>query len=336
MGVIGVGHMGLYHTNILSSLNSGVELVGVSDVSEETAAKVGKKYDIPYYIDNEKLLDKVDAVCIAAPTYLHYEETMKAFRKDVHVLVEKPITNNLSQAEELVSTARKKGLIFQVGHLERFRGTVRGIKKLLDTPYLIETKRLQPRSNRITDIGVVLDLMIHDIDIAHLLLESEVVKISAFGKSVYTDFEDIAKVNLLFENGCIVDLTTSRLSQDRIRSLHLFQEKSDIFLDYFKEEISIHRKTTTGYEVDKKELKYHEKMFIENLYITTDNPLKNEIVHFINCIKGKEKPIVNGEWDIKTLSVAMEIVDLIYDGNNKLKNNSFGGFTLHNSHQIPQ
>ncbi|MFW5799496.1 MAG: Gfo/Idh/MocA family oxidoreductase [Spirochaetota bacterium] len=320
VGVIGVGHMGLYHVNVLSTLNNKIELAGVSDINEKTASAVGSKYNVPYYLDNEDLLKNVDAVCIAAPTYLHYEITMKAFNHNVHVLVEKPIAKELKEAETLVNTAKKKNLIFQVGHLERFRGTVRGVKKLIKNPYLIEAKRLQPRNNRITDVGVVLDLMIHDIDIIHMLIESEVEKISAFGKSVYTDHEDIAKVNLLFKNGCIVDLTTSRLSQEKIRSLNIYQEKADLLLNFFKDEISIRRKSQTGYEVAKEELKYHEKMSIENLYIHTDNPLKNEIVHFINCISGDEKPLVEGEWDLKTLSVALNVLDILNEINGKSHN----------------
>lgn len=308
-GVIGVGHMGLYHTNILSSLNDYVDLVGVSDASEKRAKQVGEKYNIPYYTDNDELLKHTDAVCIAVPTYLHYKETMRAFRNNVNVLVEKPITNNLNDAEELVNIAQKKGLVFQVGHLERFRGTVRGLKKLVKKPYLIEAKRFQPRNNRINDVGVVLDLMIHDIDIVHMLLDSEVVNISAYGRSVYTDFEDIAKVSLLFDNDCIVDLTTSRLAQDKTRKLDVYQKNADIHIDFFKDEISIHKKSSTEYEVAKNELKYYEKMYIENVYVQTENPLKDEIMHFINNVKGKEKPLVSGDWDIKILRTTLSILN---------------------------
>ncbi len=312
IGVIGVGHMGLYHTNVLSTMNGQIELAGISDISEEIAQKVGEKYNIPYYTNSDELLKRVDAVCIAVPTYHHYAETMKAFEHNVNVLVEKPITNDLKQAEKLFEIAYKKSLIFQVGHLERFRGTVRGVKKLINKPYLIEAKRLQPKnSNRITDVGVVLDLMIHDIDIVNNLIGEEISKITAFGKSFYTSFEDIAKVNLLFNNGCVVDLTASRLSQDKVRTLNIYQNEADIYLDYNKDEISIHRRASLGYEVEKEELKYHDKMFIENLYIYTDNPLKNEIMHFINCVKGIEKPFVNSECDIKTLKVALDIVNIL-------------------------
>ncbi len=311
VGVIGVGHMGLYHANILSSLNDYVQLIGVSDMSEERAGEVGEKYGVPYYTDNDELLSQSDAVCIAVPTYQHHKETMRAFNHNVNVLVEKPITNNIDDAVELVNTAKKKGLVFQVGHLERFRGTVRGLKKIIDKPYLIEAKRFQPRNNRINDVGVVLDLMIHDIDIIHMLIDSEVVNVSAYGRSVYTDFEDIAKVSLLFENDCIVDLTTSRLAQDKTRKLDVYQKNADIHIDFFKDEISIHRKSSTQYEVAKNELKYYEKMYIENVYVQTENPLKDEIMHFINNIKGKEKPLVNGNWDIKILRTTFNIINLL-------------------------
>lgn len=311
VGVVGVGHMGLYHANVLSSLNGKINFIGVSDTDENRAKEVGNKYNIPYYTDSEELLKRADAVTIASPTFTHYDEVKKAFEHNVHVLVEKPMTTSTEQARKLVNTAKKKSLVFQVGHIERFRGIVRETKSFIKKPYLIEVKRMQGASKRISDVGVTLDLMIHDIDIIHLLLGADVDNIFAHGKSVYTDYDDMSKVVLLFDNGCIADLTASRISQYKIRRLDIYQEKSDIFLNFLKDEISVHTKSHIGYEVEKGEIKYVDKSNIENTYVHTENPLKNEIIHFLKVISGKEKAIIKPEWDIKTLDVTLEIVNTI-------------------------
>ena len=307
IGVVGVGHMGQYHVNVLSAMNTH-KLVGVYDLNQEHAQHVVANYDIKVFSSLESLLERVDAVTIAVPTGLHYEVAKKAIEYDCHVLLEKPITETVAQAEGLMALARQKGKILQVGHVERFNGAVMELHKIVTEPLLIETRRSSPFTPRIKDVGVVLDILIHDLDIVINLVDSAIENFYATGRSVLSDHEDIAIINLKFENGCVASLVGSRVSQNKERTLQITQDKSYIFLNYANQDIEIHRQATTAYLMTREEIKYSQESFVEKLYIHKDNPLKSEHMHFYDCIVHNVTPLVSNEKDIKTLKIAHESI----------------------------
>jgi predicted dehydrogenase len=307
LGIIGIGHMGQYHINVASTLKNKFILAGIFDINMERAKEISEKYETKYYLTAEQLIDEIDAVIISVPTYLHYKYTSMAIDKNKHVLVEKPVTENIEHARELSNNAKIKGLVFQVGHVERFNGAVQELHKIVANPLIIETRRLVPYSERIKDVGVVLDLMIHDIDIVMNIVNSPVISVQASGGSVFSDFEDYAAAILQFESGCVASVIASRITQRKIRTLSISQEKSYIFLDYTTQDIHIHRQASQAYLLTKEEIKYSQESFVEELFIHKENPLKQEHEYFYNCITNNVKPIGSSNFDIRILEVALEI-----------------------------
>ena len=272
VAVIGVGHMGQYHVNIYSELND-VELVGVCDLSGERAKEIASKYNTVAYTDYKELLDKVDAVTIAVPTSCHYEASKPFIERGVHVLLEKPIANTLEEATDLFALADKGGVHLQIGHVERFNGAVQEIKKVIKDPLILEFRRVGPFSNRISDAGVVMDIMIHDIDIALNLIDSKVKSINAVGGQVYTGREDYAHCQLLFENGCLANFMSSRVTQEKVRTLAISQKDAYVFLDFNEQDIQIHRQAASHYFMSREELRYKQESFIERIFVHKGNPL---------------------------------------------------------------
>lgn len=315
IGIIGVGHMGQYHLNIFSSLPE-VVVAGICDINESKLLDLSNKYEVPAYDNYKKLIKKCDALCIATPTSTHYEIARDVLNSNKHLLLEKPITTTLNEAKELVEIARKKNVTFHIGHIERFNGAVQQLKNIILNPYYIESQRLGPYEPRVSDVGVVLDLMIHDIDIMLNLVEDEVAEIHSLGRSVYSPFEDIACAQILFKSGCFASVIASRASQKKLRTLTIMQKESFVFLDYSTQDIEIHRQASTAYLLTPEEIRYSQESFVEHLFIHKDNPLKLEILHFLNCITGKENPIVDNSQDLKTLEISLKIVDQI---NKKIK-----------------
>ncbi|AFM14300.1 Gfo/Idh/MocA family protein [Turneriella parva] len=309
-GIIGVGHMGSYHLNVAASLPTH-EIVGIFDARPEHAAEKAALFNTRAFASYQQLIDACDAVTIAVPTVLHYEIAKYALEKGVHVLVEKPITFDLQQAEELIALAKQKSLVLQVGHVERFNGAVMALAKIVSDPLLIQTRRLHPQNNRILDVGVVLDLLIHDIDIVINLVNKPLLRHSAMGSCLTGKHEDIAVIELQFEGGCIATLTASRLSQYKERSLSVTQKHNFLILNYGAQEIEIHRQGNSVTVTAPDEIKYSQESVVERVFIHKDNPLKSEHVHFYNCIMGTEKPLVSGEADLKTLSIALDSVKQI-------------------------
>ena len=242
VGVVGVGRLGSFHTKVYSRLDN-VKLVGVCDCNLERAIEVGKKYHTASFSDYEDLFDKVDAASIAVPTSLHYNIAKDFLNHNIHVLIEKPVTKTLSEADELIDIARERKLILQVGHVERFNSAVLAIEPFLKKPKFIECQRLGPFHKRVKDVGVVLDLMIHDIDIVLGLIKQDVVNIEAVGLSTISDYEDVANVRLTFEDGTIADITASRVTKDVVRKMRIFQEESYLSLDYVTQDAAIFEKT---------------------------------------------------------------------------------------------
>ncbi len=297
VGVVGVGRLGTFHTKVYSRLDN-IKLVGVCDCNLEQAVEVGKKYQTASYSDYEALFGNVDAVSIAVPTSLHYNIAKDFLNHSIHVLIEKPITKTLSEADELIEIAKDKKLIVQVGHIERFNSAVLAIEPYLKKPKFIECQRLGPFHKRVGDVGVVLDLMIHDIDIVLGLIKQEVVKIEAVGLSTISDYEDVANVRLTFEDGTIADITASRVTKDVVRKMRVFQEDSYVSLDYVTQDAAIFRKIED--RIEKEKIKIRKK-----------EPLKKELKSFIDCVRNGKRPVVSGVEGRRALAVALAILEKI-------------------------
>lgn len=302
IGVVGVGHLGAIHAKDYTRIK-GVKLVGVCDCNIERSLEIGKKFRAASYSDYEELFDKVTAVSIAVPTSLHYNVAKDFLKHGIHVLIEKPITKTLSEANELIEIAKEKNLILQVGHIERFNSAVLAIEPYLKKPKFIECQRLGPFHARVKDVGVVLDLMIHDIDIVLGLMQQEVVNIEAVGLSSVSDHEDVANVRLTFEDGTIADITASRVTKDVVRKMRIFQEDSYVSLDYVTQEAAIFRKV-------------EDKIVREKITIKKKAPLKKELKSFISCVRENKKPIVSGVEGRRALQVALAILEKIKPSKN--------------------
>jgi predicted dehydrogenase len=294
VGIVGVGHLGSIHAKVYSKLDN-VELVGVCDCNIERALEVGKRFHTSSYADYEDLFGKVDAASIVVPTSLHYTVARDFMNHGIHVLIEKPITKTLSEADELIEIADNKKLILQVGHIERFNSAVRALEPYLKKPKFIECQRLGPFHKRVDDVGVVLDLMIHDIDIVLGLIKQNVINIEAVGLSTISNFEDIANVRLTFEDGTVADITASRVTKDVVRKIRIFQEESYISLDYVNQDVAIFKKTDN-------------KIIKEKVKIVKEEPLKKELESFVECVTTGKKPIVAGIEGRRALQVALEIL----------------------------
>lgn len=307
-GVIGAGRMGQYHVGVYSEL-TGVNLVGVVDVNQTRGEEIAKKYRTSFYKDYRSLFGKVDVVSIAVPTSMHYEVAKECLQAGVHCLVEKPITPSLAEAEELFDIAEKNGAILHVGHVERFNGAVQELSKAVRDPIFIESRRLGPFDPRMKDDGVVLDLMIHDIDIILNLVKSPVVEINAIGATVFSDNEDVVNVQLRFENGCLANILASRATQEKIRTLAVTQRSEYIFLDYTTQDILVHRRASSQHQLGIQELKYTQESFIERIFVHRENPLKLELRHLIDCVANGADRRISVENELMSLRVALAVLD---------------------------
>jgi predicted dehydrogenase len=304
VAVIGVGHLGQHHARIYSELVN-VELVGVVDVNASPATTIAERYKTRAYLTYQTLIkkEKVDAASVVVPTIAHFSVTRDLLNAGIHCLVEKPITASLKEATELVHLANQKKLILQVGHVERFNVAVRELSKLLNQPRFIESHRLASFDPRVKDVGVVLDLMIHDLDIILTVVQSPVVAIEAVGVAVLTNREDIANAHLKFANGCIANVTASRVSPDRMRKIRIFQPDAYFSLDYAVPELEVYRKVIKS---GRPEITYR-KVTVEK-----KEPLRLELQSFLSCVRAGKKPLVSGEHGRDALELALEITRLIH------------------------
>lgn len=298
VGVIGTGRLGSIHTRVYKELDS-VELVGVCDTSKEKLELLAGQFNTPKFSSHKDLIGKVDAVSIAVPTNQHYQIAKDFINKGVNVLIEKPITNNLTQAKELTKLAKKNRITMQVGHVERFNSAFSAIEPIVDNPRFIECHRLSPFPHRSLDIGVVLDVMIHDIDIVLGLVKSDVKHVDAVGVPVLTFYEDIANVRLTFKNGCVCNLTASRISDESMRKIRIFLTDAYISLDYVSQEASLYKKE-------------NGRIIGNPLPIEKEEPLKKEIESFIDCIINHKTPLVSGLDAYQALHLADQILRKIW------------------------
>lgn len=295
-GVIGIGYLGKEHARIYRELGTS-ELVGVSDSDPARKAKADE-LGVPFYPDYRDLLGQVQAVSIATPTFTHYEIAKQCLEAGVHTLIEKPITLKLADANELIALARAKNLALQVGHLERHNPGFRRVVEIAKNIRFLEIHRLGPFTGRINDCGVVLDLMIHDLDIVLSIVQSEVASFDAVGINVLTPYEDIANVRIKFKNGAVADLTASRLTPEKQRKIRIFQEDAYISLDFDQQKAKIFKKNLFG-------------IGQETVDIERSEPLKEELKFFLNGILTGQSLGKPDEAARNALQFAIEIVDAI-------------------------
>lgn len=298
VGVVGVGYLGSIHAKIYKEIDS-CSLVGVCDKDKFKLNALARELNVAGFLDYKELFDKVDAVSIAAPTALHYNIAADFLSHKIHSLVEKPFTSNLKEADSLIKLGRKNNLILQVGHIERFNSAFSATQKIVKLPKFIECHRLSPFPHRSLDVGVVLDIMIHDIDIVLGLVPSKIKKIESVGVNVLTKFEDIANARIAFKNGCVANLTASRISDEVMRKIRIFQENTYISLDYKHAAASVYRKNNTS-------------ITKEDLPIEKEQPLQKELQSFVDCVVNHKEPLVSGLVARDALEVALKIQNQIW------------------------
>lgn len=305
VGVIGVGYLGKFHAEKYAELPEA-ELVGIVDVNHERAREVSRQFDVPAFNNYKKILGKVDAVSIVVPTNLHHDIAKGLLKSGVDVLVEKPMTATIKEADDLVAMAKSKKCILQVGHLERFNAAVLALEGIFKKPLFIESHRLAPFKERGTEVDVILDIMIHDIDIILNIVGAPVTSIQAVGVSVVsTGKNDIANVRLEFETGCIANVTASRISAKEMRKIRIFQQDAYLSIDYAAQKVEVYKKIDSSEQHESPQITY------EQINIQQGDSLKEEIKSFLRSVQSRDVPEVPGEQGRNVLKVALEIVEQI-------------------------
>ncbi|MFN8243898.1 MAG: Gfo/Idh/MocA family oxidoreductase [Ferruginibacter sp.] len=314
IGVIGAGHLGKFHLNNWMEIE-GVQVIGFADTDDANAQLVSEKYNIPRFTDTEALIDACDAVDIVAPTTFHFELCEKAIKKGKHVFVEKPLANTMDEARELVKLAKEANIKFQVGHVERFNPAFLAVQAQSLQPMFIEVHRLAQFNPRGTDVSVILDLMIHDIDIILSLVKSNVNHISANGVAVMSDTPDIANVRIEFDNGCVANLTSSRISMKKMRKMRLFQKDAYIGIDFLEKKTEIIRLNAPGeknvftFDIDTNHGK--KTIAIANPDIKEVNAIKMELEEFRDAIRNNTNTPVSVVDGFRAMEVAHQILEKI-------------------------
>lgn len=302
--VIGVGYLGKFHAQKYRQLPES-ELIGVVDADASTAQRVASELQTQALTDYAPLLGKVDAVSIVVPTPLHYQVAKDFLSRGVHVLVEKPITTTIAEADELIALAAQHGCVLQVGHLERFNPTIVAATGILKTPRFVESHRLAPFKQRGTDVSVVLDLMIHDIDLIQELVGSPIAAIDAAGSAIFSSDLDIANARIRFANGCVANTTASRVSLKQERKLRIFQDDAYLSIDLQQKILTVIRKKGDAPVESPAQVAIEEQSFDQG------DALLDEITAFLKAIREATLPVVTGEHGKRALQTAMQIAALV-------------------------
>ena len=314
VGVFGVGHLGKIHLNNWKEIE-GVELVGFFDPAQENSKEVVEKYQLTQFEDAEQLMDACDLVDIVAPTTEHFEISKAAITKGKHVFVEKPLANTMDEARELLKLAREANIKFQVGHVERFNPAFLALKSYTINPMFIEVHRLAQFNPRGTDVSVILDLMIHDIDIILNLVNSNVKYISANGVAVMSDTPDIANVRIEFDNGCVANLTSSRISMKKMRKMRLFQKDAYIGIDFLEKKTEVIKLNTPEdkhvFTFDIETNNGKKTIAIANPAVESGNAIKMELEAFVNAITQGTDTAVTILDGFRAMDVAHQILEKI-------------------------
>ena len=305
VGVIGIGNMGWHHARVLSLLRDA-ELVGVADPDAERGRLAVEQFGCRWFPTYEELLGEVEAVCIAVPTLLHHRVGMACFQAGVHVLIEKPIAATQEEASELIEAAERTGKLLQVGHIERFNPAFRELVKVVanEDVVVLEARRHSPNPDRANDVSVVLDLMIHDIDLVLELAGAPVVSLAAAGGRSAEGPIDYVNATLGFANGVVASLTASKMAHRKIRSLSAHCRSALVESDFLNRSLQIHRRSHQSFSADHGELLYRNDGFIEEVSTSPVDPLVAELEHFLQCVRGLEKPAVDGPQASRALLLA--------------------------------
>jgi predicted dehydrogenase len=317
IGVFGVGHLGKFHLNNWKDIKD-TEIVGFYDPSDEASKEVAEKYQLSRFLDIDTLLNACDAIDVVAPTNYHFALCEKAIKKGKHIFVEKPLANTMDEARQLVKLAEESGVKFQVGHVERFNPAFLSIQDVPLNPMFIEVHRLAQFNPRGTEVSVILDLMIHDIDIILSIVKSDVKNISASGVGVITETPDIANVRIEFHNGCVANLTSSRISMKKMRKMRIFQKDAYIGIDFLNKKTEIIKlrgeadPTVFAFDIETPSGK--KTIAVANPVVPEINAIKKELEEFVYAILNNTKTIVSEIDGLMAMDVAHQILDKI--GNN--------------------
>ncbi|MBC8180592.1 Gfo/Idh/MocA family oxidoreductase [candidate division KSB1 bacterium] len=321
IGILGVGHLGRFHTQNYNQIPEA-EIVGVYDLDQKRGKQIADEFHVAAFENLDSLLDKVEAVSIVVPTVNHFDITKACLERGIHCLVEKPITSTLEQADALIKLSKEKKAILQVGHIERFNPAILALEDLHLNPMFIESHRLASFNPRGTDVAVVLDLMIHDIDIILHLVKSPVKKIDASGVAVISDEVDIANARMTFENGGVANVTASRISQKAMRKMRIFQRNAYIGIDFLQKFSEVYRLVDSEtfrlqpnqFPIELGQIdgsNQPQKIVYERKQVEEANALKMELETFLDSVKTRKKPAVTGEDGREALRVAIEITEMI-------------------------
>jgi len=316
-GVIGLGRMGQHHCRVYANQKEA-QLVGIHDIDPQVASELSLRYDVPAYLRLDDLLEQIDAASIATPTPTHFDLAMRCLEKNVHILIEKPVTEKIEDAKQLARYMNGKGMIVQVGHIERFNPTYLELKKVLEnlTVIAISFNRLSPYRVSNKDVDVVLDLMVHDLDLSIDMTGREPTAINAYGLMPFSESLDHVVAQLFYSNGPIITLTASRVTEQKIRSVTVTSEDAFVEADFLNKSISIHRCSTGEYSaLNRNGVRYRQESIIERILVPNVEPLSMEIKHFLECVSQKSLPCVSVFDGIKALRLAQIISDQVYDHN---------------------
>ena len=304
IGVVGAGHLGKIHIKILKNVDF-VELIGFYDIDDDVSSQVENEIKIKAYDSLNDLIEHCDVLDIVTPTINHYETAQTALKKSKHVFIEKPVTHTLKEVRDLIKLSEEAAVKAQVGHVERFNPAYSNAKKLISKPKFIETHRLATFNPRGTDVSVVLDLMIHDLDILLSINKgNSIKKIHATGASVVTDFIDLANARIEFEDGLVANLTASRISSKQMRKIRIFQDKSYIGIDLSEKKLDV-------YKINNDKDNFID---VKSIDVEEGDALEGELSHFIDCIINNDMPLVSANDGIDALKLAVKIEELIKEG----------------------
>lgn len=305
VGVIGIGNMGWHHARVLSLLRDA-DLVGVADPDESRGKLAVEQFQCEWFKDYHDLISKVDAICIAVPTLLHHKVGLDCLKAGVNVLIEKPIAANELEAKSLINASKISNCLLQVGHIERFNPAFRELNKIVQNEDIVvlEARRHSPHADRANDVSVVMDLMIHDIDLVLELVNSKIHKLAAVGGRNSDGLIDYVNATLVFKNNIIASLTASKMSHKKIRNLSAHCQNGLVETDFLNHSLQIHRKAHESYTAEHGELVYRNDGYVEEVSTTSIEPLYAELEHFLKCVQGKESPEVDGEQASRALKIA--------------------------------
>lgn len=315
VGVLGAGHLGKIHIRLLKEIEA-YDLIGFYDPNQEQAAQVSKEFGVPSYDNIDELIEQIDVVDIVTPTLSHFDCAVKAIRQSKHIFIEKPITNTVEEARKLISLSDEANVKVQVGHVERFNPAFTVTEPYIKHPMFIETHRLAQFNPRGTDVSVVLDLMIHDLDIVLSIVKSNVRRISASGVAVVSDTPDITNARIEFDNGCVANLTASRISLKNMRKTRIFQKDAYLSIDFLEKETEVVRLSDVEGEVDPLSItidlpdnKGQKLIYFEKPEVEANNAIKDELSAFAQSIKTNTTPAVTIHDGFNALDVAHRIIE---------------------------